>query len=110
MSELEQPSSKNAMNPTWSSEWLRGFLPFFVLNILSVGPSYGYAISADLAQSGIGDVRGGTLYPLLLRLEAAGFVSTTSRPGTGGPGRKYFDLTPAGTDELLSLIQISEPT
>ena len=88
------------MSPMWSTEWLRGFLPFFVLHALSAGPSYGYAISAELAHSGIGGVKGGTLYPLLSRQEAAGFVSTEWKPGAGGPGRKYFALTLAGDDEL----------
>jgi PadR family transcriptional regulator PadR len=45
-------------------------------------------------------VKGGTLYPLLARLEQAGHVTTRWEPGDGGPGRKYIALTPAGRAHL----------
>lgn len=81
---------------TWPSEWLRGVLEVCVLRILLEGPSYGYAITQSLSRAGLGDVKGGTLYPLLGRLEAAGHVDVEWRPGEGGPGRKFFALTPVG--------------
>lgn len=80
----------------WPSEWLRGVLGVCVLRILLDGPSYGYAITQRLAKAGLGTVKGGTLYPLLGRLEEAGHVEVDWRPGDGGPGRKYFELTVAG--------------
>jgi len=83
---------------SWSSEWLRGVLEVCVLRILLDGPSYGYAITQALAEAGLGDVKGGTLYPLLGRLEAAGQVEVEWRPGEAGPGRKFFALTTAGRD------------
>ena len=81
---------------SWPSEWLRGVLEVCVLRILLDGASYGYAITQSLARAGLGDVKGGTLYPLLGRLEAAGLLEVEWRPGEGGPGRKFFALTPAG--------------
>jgi len=80
----------------WPSEWLRGALEVCVLAVLAEGPTYGYAITARLEDLGLGTVKGGTLYPLLARLEQAGQVSVEWRAGDGGPGRKYFELTPAG--------------
>ena len=80
----------------WPSEWLRGVLELAVLRVLADGPSYGYAIAGRLAEAGLGAVMGGTLYPLLARLEASGDVTTHWSAGDGGPGRKYFDLSPAG--------------
>lgn len=88
---------------TWNSEWMRGLLPLLVMRSLQDGASYGYAISATLARSGFGAVKGGTLYPLLARCESAGLVTTQWRPGDGGPGRKYFALTPHGQAELVRL-------
>ena len=105
MSEIQNKRSGSPGNQPWSTEWLRGFLPLFALHAISAGPTYGYAISSALAYNGIGDVKGGTLYPLLSRQEAAGFVSTEWKPGEGGPGRKYFALTPAGAEELSRLRQ-----
>ena len=82
----------------WPSEWLRGVLGVCVLRILLDGPSYGYAITQRLDEAGLGKVKGGTLYPLLSRLEEAGHVAVEWRPGEGGPGRKYFALTESGRE------------
>lgn len=84
----------------WPAEWMRGLLEPCVLGIISRGPTYGYAISAALDEAGAGAVKGGTLYPLLSRLEAAGLVEIEWRAGEGGPGRKYYTLSPAGKAEL----------
>ena len=83
----------------WPSEWLRGVLGVCVLRVLQDGPSYGYAITQRLTEAGLGAVKGGTLYPLLGRLEEAGHVEVEWRPGEGGPGRKYFALTDQGRRE-----------
>lgn len=84
----------------WPSEWMRGVLSLAVLRVLADGPTYGYAIASTLEESGLGAVKGGTLYPLLSRLEAAGHVTIQWRAGEGGPGRKYFALTDAGSAHL----------
>jgi PadR family transcriptional regulator PadR len=73
-----------------------------VLRVLADGETYGYAIATRLADDGLGTVKGGTLYPLLIRLETAGLVTAQWRAGEGGPGRKYYELTPAGHVELRS--------
>lgn len=80
----------------WPSEWLRGVLGLWVLRALEAGPTYGYAITVQLAEAGLGEVKGGTLYPLLSRFESAGLVSVEWRPGERGPGRKFYRLTDAG--------------
>jgi PadR family transcriptional regulator PadR len=79
---------------------MRAILGALTLRALEQGPSYGYAIITDLAASGMGTVKGGTLYPLLTRFEALGLVAVEWRPGEAGPGRKYFSLTTLGRDEL----------
>lgn len=83
----------------WPGEWLRGVLDVCVLAVLAEGSTYGYAITARLDELGLGSVKGGTLYPLLGRLEEAGLVSVEWRAGEGGPGRKFYALTPAGEEE-----------
>jgi PadR family transcriptional regulator PadR len=86
----------------WPSEWLRGVLSLCVLGVLADGPTYGYAISQRLAAAGLGAVKGGTLYPLLTRLEQDGLVESDWRAGEAGPGRKYFTLTPTGRTALTT--------
>ncbi|QTE28218.1 PadR family transcriptional regulator [Pengzhenrongella sicca] len=96
MSEPHPPPAE----PPWPSDWLRGVLELCVLRVLADGATYGYAIATRLADGGVGAVKGGTLYPLLIRLENAGLVRAQWRAGEGGPGRKYYELTAAGRAEL----------
>ncbi|TYP81331.1 PadR family transcriptional regulator [Blastococcus xanthinilyticus] len=85
----------------WPGEWMRGVLSLCVLRVVADGPTYGYAIAARLADAGLGSVKGGTLYPILTRLETEGLVSSSWEAGDGGPGRKFFTLTAAGDRALL---------
>jgi PadR family transcriptional regulator, regulatory protein PadR len=88
------------VSSSWPSEWLRGALDLCVLRVLVDGPTYGYAISTALEDAGLGAIKGGTLYPLLGRLEQSGLVTVEWRPGDGGPGRKYYRLTADGRHRL----------
>ena len=83
------------------TQWLRGVLDLAVLATLqSAGTSYGYALIQSLTEAGILDLKGGTIYPLLARLEQEGLVSSEWHAGDGGPGRKYFAITPEGRAAL----------
>ena len=84
----------------WPGEWMRGVLSLCVLRVVADGPTYGYAIAGRLAEAGLGAVKGGTLYPILTRLESEGLVSSSWEAGDGGPGRKFFTLTGAGEQAL----------
>lgn len=85
---------------TWPAQWLRGVLELAVLAVVDRGETYGYRIAADLEAAGFGAVKGGTLYPLLGRLEDDGAVAATWREGASGPGRKWYTTTPAGRERL----------
>ncbi|QIK72270.1 PadR family transcriptional regulator [Propioniciclava coleopterorum] len=84
----------------WPAEWLRGLLQASVLAIIADGETYGYVIAQRLDDAGLGRIKGGTLYPLLGRLEEGGLVTSAWREGNGGPGRKFFTITAAGRREL----------
>jgi len=78
-------------------ELLRGVLPLCVLAVVAThGPTYGYAITRSLADAGLGTVKGGTLYPLLQRLEDDGLVTTSWHQGERGPSRRYYAVTGQG--------------
>jgi len=85
---------------SWPSEWLRGLMELCVLRVIADGPTYGYAIAAVLERAGLGNPKGGTLYPLLGRLEQASWVRATWAAGDGGPGRKFYELTATGRDQF----------
>ena len=82
------------------SQWLKGILDLCVLGILVDGEAYGYEIAARLADDGIGEIKGGTLYPALAKLEEDGNVVATWRTGDGGPNRKYYSITQTGAAYL----------
>lgn len=77
-------------------DWVRAVLPMAVLSIVCEEETYGYAIAHRLQSAGLGAIKGGTLYPVLNRLEAADLLTSSWREGVGGPGRKFFTATAAG--------------
>lgn len=82
------------------AQWLRGVLDITVLALLEAGESYGYELAQELERAGMGPIRGGTLYPVLLRLQRAELIAAAWQDGDGGPARKYYRLTEAGRREL----------
>jgi PadR family transcriptional regulator PadR len=88
------------MSDGWPAQWLKGVLELCVLAVVAEGETYGYAIAQRLERVGLGQVKGGTLYPILLRLEQDNLVTSAWGAGQGGPGRKFYRITEAGTAEL----------
>ena len=84
----------------WPAQWLRGVLELCVLAVIDEGRTYGYALAQRLETAGLGRIKGGTLYPILLRLEQDGLVTAAWGEGSGGPGRKFYEITSAGATEL----------
>jgi PadR family transcriptional regulator, regulatory protein PadR len=86
-------------------ELRRGSLELIVLHLLSAGEAYGYEIVSKLTSQTDGalEVTDGTLYPVLYRLERAGFVAVRWETPERGVPRKYYRLTEAGNQELLQL-------
>ncbi|MEU9098742.1 PadR family transcriptional regulator [Streptomyces sp. NPDC048361] len=82
------------------SSWLKGVLDLLVLSCLTQGESYGYEISKALTAAGLGEIKGGTLYPVLNRLEEAGLTVGEFRAAERGPGRRYYRLTDDGRRAL----------
>jgi PadR family transcriptional regulator, regulatory protein PadR len=86
-------------------ELKRGSLELIVLHLLSLGEAYGYEIVTKLSSvtNGALEVTDGTLYPVLYRLERAGFVDVRWETLKRGVPRKYYRLTTAGRTELAQL-------
>ena len=78
------------------AQWLRGVLDLCVLAELERGESYGYALARALEELSLGPVPGGTLYPVLGRLERAELIRSRSVTSVSGPPRKYYAVTPEG--------------
>ena len=81
------------------SQMLKGTLEGCILTVIGQGEVYGYEISQKLERYGFGKIAEGTIYPLLLRLEKNGCVSSFYRKSEVGPRRKYYTLTERGCNE-----------
>jgi PadR family transcriptional regulator PadR len=86
-------------------ELKRGSLELIVLHLLEPGEAYGYEIVTKLTTQSNGalGVTDGTLYPVLYRLERAGFVAVRWETPERGVPRKYYRLTGEGSEELRRL-------
>ena len=58
------------------SQLMRGTLEGCILKILSKNTSYGYEIVTTLLGYGFKDIKEGTIYPLLVRLEKKGIITS----------------------------------
>lgn len=82
------------------SQLMRGTLEGCILKFLSEETTYGYELVERLEQNGFKDIKEGTIYPLLVRLEKKGIIRSEFRPSPLGPSRKYYSLTPDGFEYL----------
>jgi PadR family transcriptional regulator PadR len=82
----------------------QGTLDLLILKTLALEPRHGWAISERLQQISLEvvQIRQGTLYPALHRLERRGWIK--ARWGTSENNRraKYYELTAAGCKQLAA--------
>jgi PadR family transcriptional regulator PadR len=79
-----------------------GTLDLLILTIVSNEPQHGYAIAQRLRQMSreVIQVRQGSLYPALHRLEQRGLLAPAWRASETGREAKYYRLTRAGRAQL----------
>ena len=80
----------------------KGILEFCILSLISRREMYVSDLITEL-KNGKLDVVEGTLYPLLTRLKNAEFLSYRWEESTGGPPRKYYQVTEKGIKFLAEL-------
>jgi len=73
----------------------KGVLEYCILSILKDGEAYTSDILETLKDAKMLVVEG-TIYPLLTRLKNAGLLNYRWEESTGGPPRKYYELTETG--------------
>src|SRR5687768_8334240 len=87
--------------PQIMGDALRGHLETLVLSTLRRSEAHGFEILRRLEAAGSGalELKEGSLYPALYRLEAAGLVRGTwedAKSTRRGPRRRMYRLTPKG--------------
>lgn len=78
------------------TQLLKGVLEGCILSVLINEGNYGYGILSLLNEIGFQDIKEGSIYPVLTRLEKKGYISAQLIPSTQGPSRKYYSTTPEG--------------
>lgn len=86
-------------------EQLRGHLEGMILAILEAEPMHGFNIVKQLQERGEGslNLREGTIYPVLYRMEGAGLIQARwdeSQRDRLGPKRKVYSLKKKGHRQL----------
>ncbi len=87
---------------TFDKELKRGTLEMILLRLISERHTYGYELATTLETRGgsLFRLKEGTLYPVLYRLEKAGYIEAHWETLDRGVPRKYYRLTKAGASYL----------
>ncbi|EHJ52410.1 PadR family transcriptional regulator [Streptococcus macacae] len=75
-------------------------IEYLILAIVKGHDSYGYEISQTIKLAA--NIKESTLYPILKKLEKAGFLTTYSQEHNGRQ-RKYYTITNSGKEQLTFL-------
>ncbi len=80
----------------------QGTLDLLILRTLAPGPQHGWAISERIHQvsSKVLQVRQGSLYPALHRLERRGWIKARWGASENNRKAKYYELTKSGRKQL----------
>src|SRR5436190_22473036 len=80
----------------------QGTLDMLILKVVAAGPIHGYAIAQRIQQISrdVLQVRQGSLYPALHRLEDRKLLQAEWKPSETGRDAKFYKLTRKGRTEL----------
>ena len=94
-------------NEPFDREIKRGTLELLLLRLVRERRSYGYELASDLHDRSGGwiDLKEGTLYPVLYRLEDQGLIAAEWDPPARGVPRKYYKITAKGRKRLEELTE-----
>ena len=84
------------------TDLLQGTLDLLILKALALQPNHGLGVARRVEQitRGTFDVRPGSLFPALHRLEEKGWLASEWGPSENNRRAKYYRLTAAGQRQL----------
>jgi PadR family transcriptional regulator PadR len=84
------------------TDLLQGTLDLLVLKSLALGPLHGLGVSRRIGQitKGTFEVKPGSLFPALHRMEQAGWLTSAWGESENNRRAKYYRLTKAGRRQL----------
>jgi transcriptional regulator len=88
--------------PVPESDLLQGTLDLLILKSLVLQPLHGMGVSRRIAQmtGGAFDVKAGSLFPALHRMEQAGWLESSWGESETNRRAKFYTLTPSGSRRL----------
>jgi transcriptional regulator len=89
---------------TNDAELLQGTLDMLILKVTALQPIHGYGIVQRIQQMSKEalQIRQGSLYPALYRLENRGWLKAEWKTTEGGREAKFYSLTKAGRQQLAA--------
>ena len=87
---------------TQKADLLQGTLDMLILKIVAIGPVHGYGIAQRIQQISqeVLQVRQGSLYPALHRLEKRKWLKAKWGESENGRDAKFYELTAVGRKQL----------
>lgn len=81
----------------WTFDASSALLPVAVLASINASPTHGYGIRKHLSETGFGEFKGGTIYPLLRRMEEAELITAQWDIPERGATKKIYRITKEGS-------------
>ncbi|GKX68168.1 PadR family transcriptional regulator [Inconstantimicrobium mannanitabidum] len=87
-----------------NKELLKGTLNIILLLVLSKRTTYGYELAStiDKLSNSTITLKESSLYTALLRLEQQGYIKSSWSETLSYPRRKYYEITPLGSEYLTT--------
>lgn len=84
------------------NEMIKGYIDAIILSVLAPTDSYGYEIAKRVNErtEGALELKEGTLYPALKRLESEQLIEGYWGAEAQGPRRRYYRITDCGRQKL----------
>jgi PadR family transcriptional regulator PadR len=104
-----EPRKKSDIVKHWERDIRRGLLQLMILMLirLRTEDAHGYGLIKLIRETGIGiDLKAGTVYPLLKRMEDDGMITSHMADDVDSPGvpRKIYTITEVGEDMIEEMI------
>lgn len=104
-----EPRKKSTIVKHWERDIRRGLLQLMILMLirLRTQDAHGYGLIKLIRETGIGiDLKAGTIYPLLKRMEDDGMIKQHRADDIDSPGmqRKIYTITEIGEKMIKEMI------
>lgn len=104
-----EPRKKSTIVKHWERDFRRGLLQLMILMLIKLRTqdAHGYGLIKLIRETRIGiQLKAGTIYPLLKRMETDGFIISVIAEDIKAPGmpRRIYTITPAGEEMIEEMM------